>query len=512
MTADTTSSIILDPEHAAFAADETTDALGSTHFIGIGGAGMSVLAEMLHERGVVVTGSDRERSAKTDRLEELGISVAFGQRAQNVEGADTIVYSSAIKPDNPEIVAAHEAGKRIVHRSDILALLMHGRRAVTVAGAHGKTTTSSMIAHMLERCGADPSYAIGGSIQGEDGSVIDGGHVGGGAALIAEADESDGSFEKYRPEIAVITNCEADHLDHYGDEAHYRAAFVEHAGHATGHVIICADDPNALAVLLALDPSVASHAIAYGTTAPDAAELKGLNGAAYVHVESESESAGSGAERFTLHLPASVTGGGDVEQPVSLEVPGLHNARNAAAAISAAVLLGVAPADAAAAIASFRGAVRRFQVKGVVKQVTVVDDYAHHPTEIAALLDAARRRYPHSVIRVLFQPHLFSRTKFFAREFAEALAKADDVIVTGIFPAREKQADFPGVGPVTIVREAQGMSGVEFRAVDDMELAARMMAMRAHHGDVIFTVGAGDITDMSEVILHALEAHRESCD
>lgn len=155
---------------------------------------------------------------------------------------------------------------------------------------------------------------------------------------------------------------------------------------------------------------------------------------------------------------------------------------------------------------------RRFQIRGTVKQVTVVDDYAHHPTEIAALLDAARRRYPESTIRVLFQPHLFSRTKFFAREFAEALAKADDVIVTGVFPAREQQEDFPGVGPLTIVRESQGMTGVEFRAVDDMNLAARMMAMRAHHGDVVFTVGAGDITEMDEVILHALEAHRESCE
>ncbi|PLS27517.1 UDP-N-acetylmuramate--L-alanine ligase [Bifidobacterium parmae] len=510
MSADSTSSIILDPARAAFSPEETTDALGATHFIGIGGAGMSVLAEMLHERGVKVTGSDRERSAKTDRLTSLGIAVAFGQKAENVADADTIVYSSAIKPDNPEIVAAHGSDKRIVHRSDILALLMHGKRAVTVAGAHGKTTTSSMLAHSLEHCGEEPSYAIGGSIQGPDGTTIDGGHVGAGAALVAEADESDGSFEKYRPEIAIITNCEADHLDHYGDEAHYRAAFVEHAGHATGHVVICADDADALAVLRALDPTVAARAIAYGTADP--AAVGDLNGAAYVHIESENETAGTGAEHFTLHLPEAVTGGDPVDQPVTLAVPGLHNARNAAAALSAAVLLGVAPAAAADAIASFRGAARRFQVRGVVKQVTVVDDYAHHPTEIAALLDAARRRYPQSTIRVLFQPHLFSRTKFFAREFAEALAKADDVIVTGVFPAREKQEDFPGVGPLTIVRESQGMTGVEFRAVDDMNLAARMMAMRAHHGDVVFTVGAGDITDMDEVILHALEAHRESCE
>ena len=203
-------------------------------------------------------------------------------------------------------------------------------------------------------------------------------------------------------------------------------------------------------------------------------------------------------------------------QRVELKVPGIHNARNAAAAITAAVLLGVSPTDAAQAVSTFLGAARRFQVHGTVKQVTVVDDYAHHPTEIAALLDAARRRYPQSTIRVIFQPHLFSRTKFFAREFAEALAKADDVIVTGIFPAREKQEDFPEITAATIVDAAAGIkdaaAGEWIQPVEDMGLAARMMAMRAHHGDVIFTVGAGDITDMDQVLLTALEAHRESCE
>ena len=196
--------IILDPTHASFAPEETVHDLGATHFIGIGGAGMSVLAEMLHEQGVEVDGSDREPSAKTDRLQSLGITVEFGQQAKNVEGKNTVVFSSAIKPDNPEIVAAHEAGERIVHRSDILALLMNAKRAVTVAGAHGKTTTSSMLAHILVNAGegelADPSYAIGGSIQGKDGAILDGGHAGKGNVLVAEADESDGSFAKYHPQ------------------------------------------------------------------------------------------------------------------------------------------------------------------------------------------------------------------------------------------------------------------------------------------------------------------------
>lgn len=506
--------VVLDPIHAAFDTHATPADLGPTHFIGIGGAGMSVLAEMLKSQGVSVDGSDREHSAKTDRLEALGITVEFGQRAENVGDAATVVYSSAIKPDNPEIVAAHEAGSRIVHRSDILALLMNGKQAVTVAGAHGKTTTSSMLAHILVHVGADPSYAIGGSIQGPDGTTLDGGHAGDGSILVAEADESDGSFAKYHPTIAIITNAEADHLDHYGDEAHYRAAFVDHAEHATGHVVICADDKDALAVFEALPRDVKARTIVYGTTPED--RLPELDGASLVAISSESETAGSGIERLTLELPAAVTGTNAVCQSVTLKVPGIHNARNAAAAITAAVLLGVKPADAARAAGSFLGAARRFQIRGTVKQVTVVDDYAHHPTEIAALLDAAHRRYPDSTIRVLFQPHLFSRTKFFAREFAQALAKADDVIVTGIFPAREKQADFPDVGPDTIVEAAQGLkddsAGDWIQSVEDMCLAAKMMAMRAHHGDVVFTVGAGDITNMDQVLLTALEAHRESCE
>lgn len=513
-----TQSIVLDPTHAAFDASARPADLGPTHFIGIGGAGMSVLAEMLHAQGVAVDGSDRERSAKTDRLTALGITVEFGQRAENVAGTSTVVYSSAIKPDNPEIVAAAEAGARIVHRSDILALLMNGKQAVTVAGAHGKTTTSSMLAHILVNTGEDPSYAIGGSIQGPDGTTLDGGHAGSGQVLVAEADESDGSFAKYHPTIAVITNTEADHLDHYGDEAHYQAAFVDHAGHATEHVVICADDKDNLGVIAAMPADVKARVIAYGTAPAGelASDLDFSAIAAYVRIVSETEAAGSGSERFTLELPAAVTGDRSVSQNVVLKVPGIHNARNAAAAITAAVLLGVAPEAAAQAIAGFLGASRRFQVRGTVKQVTVVDDYAHHPTEIAALLDAARRRYPQSVIRVIFQPHLFSRTRFFAREFAEALAKADDVIVTGIFPAREKQEDFPDVGPQTIVDAAAGLKGTSagawIQAVGDMCLAAKMMAMRAHHGDVVFTVGAGDITDMDQVLLTALEAHRESCE
>ena len=510
--------IILDPTHASFAPEETVHDLGATHFIGIGGAGMSVLAEMLHEQGVEVDGSDREPSDKTYLIQSLRITVEFGQQEKNVECKNTVVFSSAIKPDNPEIVAAHEAGERIVHRSDILSLLMNAKRAVTVAGAHGKTTTSSMLAHILVNAGegelADPSYAIGGSIQGKDGAILDGGHAGKGNVLVAEADESDGSFAKYHPQIAIITNSEADHLDHYGTQDNYRAAFVDHAGHATKAVIMCGDDEGNLAVLRALDATVAGRTIVYSTR--NAAELGDLNGATLVRIESESETAESGAEHFTMHIPGGLLGEEERRIAVALSVPGIHNALNASAAIIAAALLGMDVERASAAVTSFLGAARRFQVRGTVSQVTVVDDYAHHPTEIAALLDAARRRYPQSKIRVIFQPHLFSRTRFFSSEFAQALAKADDVIVTGIFPAREKQEDFPDVTPATIVDEALKLEHEPakdwIRGVAAMHTAAQMMVLRAHHGDVIFTVGAGDITQMDEVILHVLEAQRWDCE
>jgi len=322
--------------------------------------------------------------------------------------------------------------------------------------------------------------------------------------LVAEADESDGSFAKYHPDIEIITNAEADHLDHYHTEENYHAAFADHVTHARRAVIMCVDDAGALAVLRSLAPEDARKVIAYSTHTAD--ELGDLNGATFVHIASEHESANSGTENFVIDIPAALVGA-DVALPVSLRIPGLHNARNATAAILAAVLLGMDAERAAVAAGTFLGANRRFQIRGTVSDITVVDDYAHHPTEITALLKAARRRYPDSQLHVLFQPHLFSRTQFFAQEFADALSLADDVIVTGIFPAREKQSDFPQVTPNTIVDNAHGDGSYEIEAVDDMSLAAQMLAMRAQPGDVIFTVGAGDITRMGPVILHVLEAH-----
>ena len=522
---------VLDPCLPALAQAGVCDSkdLGPTHFIGIGGAGMSVLAEMLHQEGVQVSGSDRAEGDKTRRLRQLGIRVAIGQDARNVAGARTVVWSSAIKPDNPEILAARDAGARLVHRSDILALLMASRISVTVAGAHGKTTTSALLAHLLAKGGqgdlADPSYAIGGSLQSGQGPM-DGGHVGAGRVLVAEADESDGSFGKYTPDIAIITNVEPDHLDHYGTADAFHQAFVEHARHARRFLVVCGDDQGALEVLQRLHGDCQAKIIVYASNPRLSAEsLPGILG--LVRIGSESESSGSGREHCRLALPAQVlqAAGLEVGKPLELQVdlaiPGIHNARNAAAAIIAAILLGMDPDTAAASAADFRGASRRFEVRGCRHGVTVVDDYAHHPTEIAALLTAARRRYPGRTIRVLFQPHLYSRTAIFADRFAQALSLADDVTVTDIFPARELASDFPGVDAGTIPaaaskakdQESQDSgnrsAGAIFRACPDMHQAALDLAERAEPGDVILTVGAGDVTDMGPVILDRLAERDE---
>lgn len=561
--------IILDPTKAAFGPSDSLTSLGRTHFIGIGGAGMSVLAEMLHEEGVEVSGSDRAANSKTDRLTALGVKVYFGQRAENVAGVQTVVYSSAIKPDNPEIVAAVAAGARIVHRSDILALLMASKCAVSVAGAHGKTTTSSLISHILVNAGAradadgntnagvragkndnvsvegsgktsaevvklaDPSYAIGGSIQGPDGVAIDGGHAGSGDVLVAEADESDGSFEKYRPQFALITNAEADHLDHYGDAEHYQQAFVEYASHAKGYVVMSVDDKGAQAIVRALPVEVAARTICYTTAQTvDIAQIAGMNDADHsadarkdviqndvagtacpqlVRILSEQESAGGGTERFTIELPAGFAGYDEGHSiPVTLRIPGIHNARNATAAMIVTTLLGMDPELAARTAATFKGASRRFEVNGVEDGVTVVDDYAHHPTEIVALLDAARRRYPDSTIRVLFQPHLFSRTKFFIKRFAAALAKADDVVIAPIYPARERQEDFPDITSQVVVDAAGSLEHNPaegwISTSKNLKEGAETLVRHAKPGDVLITVGAGDVTTMDDVMLGLLKA------
>lgn len=517
--------ISLNPQQDVFAGwNKPLTDIGRTHFVGIGGAGMSVLAQMLHEAGLPVTGSDQRSNQQTHKLERLGIPVMIGQDPGNVKTAQTVVWSSAIKPDNPEIIAASQQGIRLAHRSDILALLLSSRVGVTVAGAHGKSTTSALLAHILRVAGsgstADPSYAIGASIQSPEGA-LDGGHLGQGRVLVAEADESDGSFEKYHPSIAVITNVEADHLDHYGTAERFFQAFAQHAQHAQKQVVICGDDSGSRKLLQTLRKDCSAQVVVYTTASESEIDDAGWDvWAQVVRITSERESSGSGSEHCMLEFPAQLLNqlNFDAQEdtvPVTLAIPGLHNARNGAAAIITAALLGVEPRAAATAASSFLGASRRFELKGQVGGVSVIDDYAHHPTEIQALIAATRRRYPEACIHVLFQPHLFSRTQIFAQAFAQALSAADDVIVTEVYPARERASDFPGVGEQTVVKayrdslaeQQQGKqaSAMHMEAVADKAIAARKLAGRANSGDVILTVGAGDITQMGSVILEELE-------
>lgn len=491
--------IVLDPTHQPIDYSQVDITKWEhVHFIGIGGAGMSVLAEMLLEEGVSVSGSDAHRNAKTDKLESLGATIYEGQEAQNVDGASIVVYSSAIKPNNPEIVRAFEQGSLVMHRSDILATLMAHKTSITVAGAHGKTTTSAMIAQIFASAGradlADPSYAIGGSIHTPEG-LRDGGHAGHGSIFVAEADESDGSFLKYRPSLAVITNVEPDHLDHYGDAQAFAHAFIEHAQHAQQHVIACGDDEGALNVVRSLNDQERKRAIVY-TTNPNLS----LQYAQVVRIHTDNKSTFDGGQDFSIQWLERY---GEEMLHAHIRVPGEHNVRNATAALIAALVAGVQPLDAVRALDDFRGAARRFDIKAVIQGVTVVDDYAHHPTEVNALMDAARVRYPHERIRVLFQPHLFSRTHFFADQFAHALAKADEAIVTGIFPARELEKDWPDISSQTIPDAAVGLHA-QIRAIGDMNEAARYLADSAQSGDVIFTVGAGSITTMADSIAERL--------
>lgn len=508
--------------------DKNINDLGRVHFIGIGGAGMSVLAEILLQKGISVSGSDREKNEKTDRLEQLGAVVFEGQKAENVEGADTVVRSSAIKRDNPEIVKAESLGIRILHRSDILALLLSERKAITVAGAHGKTTVSAMISHILREKGKgslrDPGYAIGGTLRIGNGKAC-GGHAGSGEVMVAEADESDGSFLKYSPFLAVVTNIEPDHLDFYGSAEKFEETFAVHMSNASGHIVACADDGGVLSVLKTLKKEQLERTVVYaaGSSGVSGAEDLAVGGIVRIKPVSsaglESASAGdtsvneaeNAVEKFSLVFPSSAVFGEENRGKVlhvTISVPGMHNIRNATAAICAAVLAGMKPEDAAEAISDFEGVSRRFEKIGSAAGIEVYDDYGHHPSEVAAALEAARRRFPGRTLRVIFQPHLFSRTYYFASEFAKALSIADDVVVTGIYPAREKQRDWPQVNADTIVNAANklNISNCSICSAETETEAADMIVSRSKKGDAIMTIGAGSVGKIAPYIVSCLSS------
>ncbi|HZK04885.1 MAG TPA: UDP-N-acetylmuramate--L-alanine ligase [Actinomycetaceae bacterium] len=433
------------------------------YLIGIGGAGMNVVAELLHAEGHTVLGSDAKDSSVIGRLVRQGIGAAVGHDPARLAPGMTVVVSTAIHEDNPELVRARELGLPVIHRSEALALAAGNRDFVAVAGAHGKTTTSGMLAVALHHAGLDPSIAIGGSVVGY-GS---GAHRGEGNILVAEADESDRSFLNYTPRVALVTNVEPDHLDFFGSEEEFRAAFVEFVRRIVpgGLLIGCADDPGA-ADLLAAARAEGIRTVGYGERGPD------------------------------VFVADSVFELGGARYPVQLRVRGEHNLVNAAGALAAGIELGVSPETMVEGLEMFTGTGRRFEAHGMRRGVRVIDDYAHHPTEVIATIRTARQVSDGRVL-VLFQPHLYSRTQQFAERFAHALDGADAVVVTDIFGSREDP--IPGVTSRLITdRMRRG------RYEPDRFAAARAIAREARPDDLVITMGAGDVTELADVILGLL--------
>jgi UDP-N-acetylmuramate--alanine ligase len=457
--------------------------LGRVHFTGIGGAGMSGIARIMLARGVSVSGSDAAPSAALTGLSALGARVHVGHSAGHLGDADTLVVSSAIRPDNPELAEARRRGLRVLHRAAALASLMDGRRVIAVSGTHGKTTTTSMITTVFRETGADPGYVIGGVLAATGTSAADGA----GPDFVAEADESDGSFLMLSPDAAVVTNVEADHLDNYGTAAAYRASFGKFVARISpgGLLVTCADDPGARD-LARLAEARRLRVRTYGESADADYRVTGARA--------------SGMET-AFEVRSQPGPFGIIEASVTLNVPGLHNALNAAAAFAAAVELGVPPDRAAAALARYRGAARRMEPKGEAGGVRVFDTYAHHPTELAADLRAARAIAGAGRVIAVFQPHLYSRTRIFAAEFGGALALADEAVVLDVYAAREDPE--PGVTGKLV---ADAVPGGAARYVESAADVPRVVASLAAPGDLVLTMGAGDVTKLGPLILGAIAA------
>jgi UDP-N-acetylmuramate--alanine ligase len=460
--------------------------LGRVHFVGIGGAGMSGIARIMLARGTEVSGSDSASSAALDELAALGARVHVGHAAAQLGDADTLVVSSAIRESNPELAEARRRGLRVLHRAAALASLMTGRRVTAVTGTHGKTTTTSMITTILLETGAGPSYSIGGVLAATGAGAADGP----GRDFVAEADESDGSFLMYAPDVAVVTNVEADHLDNYGTEEAYRASFRAFTGRITpGGVLVTSADDRGTAELTVQARDLGLRVVTYGES-PDADYL-------VTDVTAD-------GMRTTFSLTAAPrspgsSGADRSHGPMTCEigVPGLHNALNAAAALAAAVEIGVAPDLARLALAGYRGAARRLERKGEASGVLVLDSYAHHPTELAADLRAARQIVGGAgrVIAV-FQPHLYSRTRIFATEFGAALGLADEAVVLDVYAAREDPE--PGVTGRLVADAVPGGTAHYLADPDDVP---KFVAALAAPGDLVLTMGAGDITKAGPLIL-----------
>jgi UDP-N-acetylmuramate--alanine ligase len=458
--------------------------LGAVHFIAIGGSGMNGIASMMLAQGIRVSGSDRQDSKYLRSLEAQGARVYVGHRAEQLGDASTVVASSAIRDDNPELAEARRRGLRVLHRSAALGSLMLGRRGIAVAGTHGKTTTTAMIAHVLSGCGFDPSFVIGGALTG----TASGGHLGSGDIMIIEADESDGSFLQYPREIAVVTNIDPDHLSNWGSPENYADGFLRFATADSVRLLVTsADDPGAIA----LAERVRRRAAA-GMPAPTVMTF-GTSHDADVRIVGASL-AGTGS---TFELQWDRYAG-----PVELSVPGTYNTLNAAAAYAVAVWLGAGEADIRRELSRYQGTYRRFQLIGTPNDVRVYDDYAHHPTEVLNTLIAARTGVGDGRVVVCFQPHLYTRTRDFWQELGHALEQADEAIVMDVCGDREDP--IPGIdGAMVANAVAPGTANVTYQPVWDE--AAPTVARIARPGDLVITVGCGDVTKVAPKIVDEIQ-------
>ncbi|WP_327288236.1 UDP-N-acetylmuramate--L-alanine ligase [Streptomyces sp. NBC_01198] len=450
------------------------------HFIGIGGAGMSGVAKLLAQRGALVAGSDSRESETAAALRALGVTVHIGHdAAQLAQDATAVVVSSAIRPENPELAAARERGVPVLHRSEALAALMEGTRPIAVAGTHGKTTTTSMLAVALSALGMEPSYVIGGDLDAPGSNA----RHGGGEVFVAEADESDRSFHRYAPEVAIVLNVELDHHANYASMEEIYDSFETFVGKVRpgGTLVVSADQPGAVELT---------------------SRVRDIGGLRIVTV-GEAQGADLRVMKITPRgLTSEVTVLLDGRMlTFTVSVPGRHYALNAVAALAAGIAVGAPARNLASALAKYTGVQRRLQLKGEAAGVQVIDSYAHHPTEMAADLEAIRAAAEGGRVLVVFQPHLFSRTRELGAEMGGALALADASVVLDIYPAREDPV--PGVTSALIIDAARA-AGADVTAESDRDAVPGVVAGMAKQGDLVLTMGAGDVTDLGPRILARL--------
>jgi UDP-N-acetylmuramate--alanine ligase len=447
------------------------------HFVGIGGAGMSGLARIALSHSIVVSGSDAKDSTVVTALGALGATVNVGHQGQSVDGADVVVFSSAITDSNPEIVRAKELGLSLLTRAQALATLMSASKSIAVAGTHGKTTTSSMLTVALQACGLDPSFAIGGTLTTSGSNA----HKGTGELFVAEADESDGSFIEYKPFAAIVTNVEHDHVDYFHTPQAVTDAFEDFVStiSSDGYLVYCADDKGSADLGQSSQAKAKSPTlISYGVTEGCDLRLDQIS-------------------LLPMGASARVLWKGRAIGVLTLAVPGHHNLLNAAACLAMGLCLGAPAAELLSGLHSFRGAGRRFELKGTVHGIRVIDDYGHHPTEIKVTLTAAKHFAGEGRVLVIFQPHRYSRTQAFLSDFAKTLDIANEVVLLEIYAASEKE--IPGISAKLI---ADQMKHGHF--IPNFVEASDWMIDNAKTGDVIVTLGAGDVNSLAPIIIEGL--------